>query len=132
LSVIFKLFFMTEEIKSIDTPQPSLPKDPVLLKEKEQVNLKKPSHSNVHYIIYFVGGLLEILLLFRLVFKLTAADASSGFVSFIYAVTDFFVAPYAVFVFEPGTVVAMAVYAFLAWGIAKIIAIAVGRRNNVE
>ena len=101
-----------------------------ITEEPKKVAVKGATHNNVRYFIYFIGGLIEILLLFRLVFKMTAADPASGFVSFIYGVTNFFVAPYATFVFEPGTLMAMAVYAILAWGIAKIVLIAIGRLHD--
>jgi hypothetical protein len=100
--------------------------------EVKKVAIKKPDRSNARCAVYFIGGLLEILLLFRFVFKISGADSASGFVSFIYSVTDFFVAPYAGFVFEPGTLLAMAVYAALVWGIAKIIAIAAGRPHDIQ
>jgi len=115
---------MADELKKVDVVQPIVPTEPV--------PPKKPAYGLAHYIIYFIGGLLEVVLLFRLVFKLTGADATSGFVGFIYGVTNFFVAPYAVFVFEPGTLIAMVVYAILIWGVAKIISIVVGRPHNFK
>jgi hypothetical protein len=103
-----------------------------ITEEVKKVEVKKPNRGKEYYVVYFLGGVVEILLLFRFVFKMTGADPASGFVSFIYAATNFLVAPYAGFVFEPGTLIAMAVYAILAWGIAKIIVIAVGRSHNVQ
>lgn len=100
--------------------------------ELNTVEVKKSPRNVGHYFVYFIGGVIEILLLFRLVFKLSAADPANGFVNFIYNVTNFFVAPYASFIFEPGTLIAMAVYALLAWGIAKIITIAIGRRHDIK
>ncbi len=113
---------MEEEIKKIVVEEPGISKEPA--------KIKKPGHFDVKYIIYFIAGVMEIFLLFRVVFKITGADATSSFVSFIYGVTNFFVAPYANFILEPGTLIAMAVYALLAWGIAKIIAIALGRHQD--
>ncbi len=105
--------------------------EPITEKPKKVV-VKEPGHRIWFYIIYFIGGLIEMLLLFRLVFKLSGADSSSGFVSFIYAMTNFLVAPYANFVFEPGTLIAMAVYAFLFWVIVKIIMFVAGRSHDVK
>jgi hypothetical protein len=98
--------------------------------EPVKVIVKKPARNGVRIFVYSIGGVLEILLLFRLVFKMSAADPTSGFVSFIYNETSFFVAPYASFILEPGTLIAMLVYAVLAWGIAKIITIAIGRPHD--
>lgn len=95
---------------------------------------KATKPQTVEYIVYFLFGLLEILLAFRLVFKLAGASLSSGFVTFIYSVTRIFIIPFeGIFrrgftegiettsVLEPSTLVAIAVYILLAWGIVKLI-----------
>ncbi len=102
------------------------------------------SFHTVAYMVYFFFGLLEILLGFRLVFKLMGANPLSGFVRFVYNLTQAFIMPFeGIFrrgftegvettsVFEPSTVVAMLVYALLAWGIVKFVAILVGRAHEV-
>ena len=97
---------------------------------------KAEKSQSIGYIIYFLFGVIEILLIFRLVFKLTGASPGSGFVSLIYQLTQIFIAPFAgIFpqatsqgvtttaVLEPATLVALVVYAVLAWGIAQIVVI---------
>jgi hypothetical protein len=80
-------------------------------------------------IIWYVLGLLEILLAFRFALKMTAANASAGFANFIYSITWPFTQPFAaVFgktqvagsVIEWTTLLAMLVYLILAWGIVKL------------
>ncbi len=84
--------------------------------------------------IYFILGLVEIILAFRFVLKLLGANPASGFVDFIYSLSGIFVAPFtAIFstattngdvtkgVFEPATIVAMVVYAIVAWGLVKLV-----------
>src|SRR3989339_2084785 len=84
------------------------------------------SSQTIEYLIYFVFGLLEVLLAFRLVFKLSGASSFSTFVSMIYGLTGIFILPFeGIFrrgytqgvettsVLEPATVVAMIVYAIL-------------------
>ncbi len=84
--------------------------------------------------IYYVLGVLEVLLAFRLVFKLLGANPSSGFVAFIYSITSIFLAPFAgIFrplitegfetraVFDPATLIAMIVYAIIAYGLDRLI-----------
>ncbi len=86
--------------------------------------------------VYYILGVLESLLAFRLVFRLLGANPESGFVSFIYSVTNIFLVPFeAIFrtattegietsaVLEPSTLIAMIVYALIAWGIVKLIII---------
>ena len=80
--------------------------------------------------VWYILGLVEALLAFRLVLKLLGANAEAGFTSFIYAVTTPFAAPFAaVFqvsraqgsVFEWTTILAMFVYWVIAWGIVKLL-----------
>lgn len=97
---------------------------------------EKPVKNNftAKRVIYYILGLLEILLAFRLIFKLLGANPGSGFVTFIYSITQIFLAPFnAIFrpavtqgietkaVLEPSILIAMAVYALIAWGIVKLI-----------
>lgn len=88
----------------------------------------KPLHRGTQ-IVWYILGLLEIFLAFRFILKLLAANPVAGFTSFIYAITYPFVGPFlAVFpsvrvegsVFEWTTLLAMLVYALVAWGIIKL------------
>ena len=85
--------------------------------------------SSMTRVIYWLLGILEGLLAFRLILKLLGASTSSSFVTFIYNVTKIFVAPFAgIFKpvesgFETSTLIAMLVYALVGWGIAKLVAI---------
>ena len=81
-------------------------------------------------IIWYVFGLLEVLLAFRFLLKLFGANSGAGFTSFIYGVTQPFAAPFLnVFritrvegsVFEWTTLLAMLVYWLIAMGIAKLL-----------
>ena len=80
-------------------------------------------------IVWYLLGIVEILLAFRFVLKLLGANAASGFTSFIYSVTYIFAAPFlTVFkktqvlgsVFEWTTLLAMFVYWVIALGIVKL------------
>lgn len=80
-------------------------------------------------IVWYLLGLLEILLAFRLVLKLLGANPAAGFTSLIYSLTDIFTAPFlTVFkmtkvagsIFEWTTILAMFVYWIIALGIIKI------------
>ena len=87
-------------------------------------------------IVYYILGVLEVFFAFRLVFKLLGANPQSPFVSFIYSVSQAFLSPFSgIFkstvtkgfetqsVLEPATIIAMIVYAVIAWGIVKLIEI---------
>lgn len=103
------------------------------------------SSQTVQYLVYFLFGLLEILLAFRLVLKLTGASITSSFVGLIYGLTGIFIAPFeGIFrrgfaqgvettsVLEPSTIIAIVVYAVLAWGIVKLLQILSGEKQEME
>jgi uncharacterized protein YggT (Ycf19 family) len=83
-------------------------------------------------VVWFVAGILLVLLGFRFVLSLLGANTTNGFANFIYSASHPFVAPffslfsyknlvYGVSRFEIYTLVAMLFYAFVAWGIAKLV-----------
>lgn len=93
-------------------------------------------YTRTKNIAYYILGIVESLLLFRLLLKLMAANPRNGFVNFIYSVTNVLAAPfYGVFrnvafntggvgyLFEPGVIVAMLVYFLIALGIVKLLKI---------
>ena len=109
------------------------------------VKSEATSFQTVEYLIYFFFGALEILLVFRLVLKLTGASLSSAFVGLIYGLTGVFILPFeGIFrrgfaqgvettsVLEPSTLVAIIVYAVLAWGIVKLLRILSGEKQQAD
>jgi len=81
-------------------------------------------------IVWYVLGVLEVLLAFRFVLKLLGANPAAGFSSFIYSLSYPFTLPFSsVFgvsqvsgsVFEWTTLLAMAVYWLVAFGLIKIL-----------
>lgn len=80
-------------------------------------------------IVWYVIGIIEILLAFRFIFKLFGANPSASFSTFIYGVSSVFTAPFsAVFrtariegnVFEWTTLLAMVVYWIIGIGIIRL------------
>lgn len=80
-------------------------------------------------IVWYILGLIEVLLAFRFVLKLLGANSGAGFTDFIYGVSAPFVSPFlSVFritqvdgnVFEWTSLLAMLVYWMLAVGIIKL------------
>lgn len=110
-----------------------------IIKETETttpVKRKATSYQTIEYLVYFIFGALEILLIFRLILKLMGASAGNTFVNLIYGLTGIFIMPFeGIFrlwfaqvtqttsVFEPSTLVAIIVYAVLAVGIVKLVRI---------
>ncbi|HEX2916162.1 MAG TPA: YggT family protein [Chloroflexia bacterium] len=87
--------------------------------------------DRVTRIVYFVMGLLEVLLALRFLFRVIDAGTANGFVNFIYNLTAPFVAPFnGIFndqaitrgsVVEFSTLIAMAIYALLTYGIIQLL-----------
>jgi len=111
--------------------------DEVVVRKTGQANLK------VREIIYWILGVLETLLAFRLLLKLFGANPKSIFVSIIYSVSQVFVYPFVgIFkpavssgievqsILEPATVIAMIVYALVVLGIVKLIEISRASRSS--
>ncbi len=84
-------------------------------------------------IVVVIFAVVEIILAFRLVFKLLGADPKNGFVQGIYNITRFFVGLFeGIFskvttsgievkaIFEPATLIAMVVVAIVAWVVLKL------------
>jgi len=116
-------------------------KDPTVVK---QVEVKATSTQTARNMIYFVFGALEVLLAFRLVLKLLGASAGSAFVSLIYTLSGIFIYPFeGIFrraytqgvettsVLEPATLVALLVYAVLAWGIVTFAQLISGKQETL-
>jgi uncharacterized protein YggT (Ycf19 family) len=82
-------------------------------------------------IVWFITGVLLVLLAFRFVLLLLAANQDNAFANFIYVLSYPFAAPffglfgytlhYGVSQFELSTLVAAAVYALVAFGITRLI-----------
>lgn len=109
----------------------------------EQSQEQASQSQTIEYVVYFLFGFLNVLLAFRLIFKLMGASMSSAFVRAIYSVTGIFIMPFeGIFsrgytqgiettsVIEPSTLVAFIVYAILAWGIVKLIRLSSGKQQT--
>lgn len=108
----------------------------------EPIAQKATGSQTTEYLVYYFFGALEILLVFRFVLKLAGASVGSAFVGFIYGLSGIFVAPFAgifhrefapgaetISVFEPSTLIAILVYAVVAWGIVKLVRISSGEKQ---
>lgn len=110
---------------------------------KSPVITKATGSQIYEYLIYYFLGAVEILLAFRLILKLAGANTYSGFVSLIYVLSGILVMPFqGIFrsayapgavttsIFEPSTLVALLVYAVIAWGIVKLVRIFSGEQQE--
>ena len=96
------------------------------------------SLTRIAQFVWLVAGVLETLFAVRIILKLLTANQAAGFAQFITNATAPFLAPFAGLmknitassgsVLEITTVIAMLVYALLAWGIVKLLWIVFERR----
>jgi uncharacterized protein YggT (Ycf19 family) len=91
-------------------------------------------------LVYIVFGIVEALILIRFVLKLLAANPNAGFSSFMYGITAPLVAPFqGVFptpasngsILELASLLAIVVYALIAWAIVRLIELAQRNPGNV-
>jgi hypothetical protein len=123
---------------------PTTTTEPVADEAPARTTVAEPARGSgrllVARVVWFLCGVLEVLLAFRFVLALLGANPANGFANFIYDVSRPFVEPffslfsyrtqYGVSRFEIYTLVAMAVYALIALGIVKLLTI--DRPRGVE
>lgn len=108
----------------------------------EETKVGASDTQTIEYLVYYFFGALDILLVFRLILKLLGASSTSGFVNMIYGLSGIFIMPFeGIFrrgfaqgvettsVLEPATLVALVVYAIVAWGIVKLVRISSGEKQ---
>jgi YGGT family len=133
---------MTEITKETITTQTPVARQTTLQQTGDSEAREVSSSRTIEYVVYFFLGMIEILLAFRFMLKLTGASTASAFVRGIYSVTNIFIMPFeGIFrravnqgaetssIFEPSTLVAMLVYAVIAWGIVKMVRILSGEHQ---
>ena len=106
--------------------------DPVApTRSSEVVSTVNPGRRAMD-LIYLFFGVIDGLLLIRLVLKLLGANPAAGFTQWTYAVTDVLLAPFRNLLptignehsqLEMSVVVAILVYALISWVLARLMAI---------
>ena len=83
-------------------------------------------------IIWFFAGAISVVIALRFVLLLLGANRDAGFTDFVYSLSAPFIAPfigifgeptYCTSVFEISSLLAIAIYLLVAWGIVKLFTI---------
>lgn len=93
---------------------------------------KKKAIFRTYQIIWYILGVIEVLLIFRFALAMMGANPASGFASLIYTISAPFAIPFRGIlgvsavpttgsVFEWSTLIAMVVYAIIAGGIVQLL-----------
>ena len=98
-------------------------------------------HFKAVNIIYYIAGLIEVILAFRFVLHLLAANPDAGFIIFIDTVSAPFMAPFNMIfptsvvgssTFEWPVLLAMAIYLVIAFGVVQLINVFIARAPQEE
>jgi hypothetical protein len=108
--------------------------------KKETIVMTGPEeHDRWHQVIYYILGVVEVLLSLRFAFRLFGANPGSPIVDFLYAITSPLIAPFRGifpnvaeerYVAEWATLVGMAIYALIAIGIIRLVEIARNKESS--
>lgn len=127
----------TEKITTVSQEQPAQVTQttktitpPIPTAHQQKNYEKKKTIFRTYQIIWYILGLIEILLTFRVVLKILGANINSPFVSLVYIITDPLALPFSgIFgvtfagggsYFEWSTLVAMIVYLLIAYGLIHL------------
>lgn len=139
----------TEPVESYEPTQPVEPVEPVArvrpaayVRERAAVPTATVSPVwRLAQLVYVIAGIVITLIILRVILKALAANAGAGFTSFIYGLTAPLVAPFqGIFatpqssngsVFELSSIVAIIVYALVAWAVVRLIEVLGQRRTPV-
>lgn len=127
-----------EEVTTIETqvPQQVVKKTtrqidpPVKGEAPQKVFEKKKTIFRTNQIIWYILGLIEVLLAFRFALKTLGANPFIGFTSFIYAITTPLTAPFNGIlgvstsgnsIIEASTIIAGIVFLCVAWGLVYLL-----------
>jgi len=123
------------EHRRITSDDPVMPAN----SSSEVVSTTNPGWRAVQ-LIYLVFGVIDGLLLIRMMLKLLGANPHAGFSNWLYNVTDVFLAPFRNLLptigneqsqLEMSLVVAILVYALIGWAVARLFAIVFYRNITV-
>ncbi len=127
---------MAEEVQEVEQVVSRTPDGNTVQKTQRVSDTRGAAAANRNVakrVVWFIAGIILTLLAFRFVLSLLGANRNNGFADFIYSVSHPFVAPffglfnyqaqYGVSRFEFETLIAMAVYAVVAAGIAYLVTI---------
>ena len=127
---------MTGRIPPTRDPVTDEPVEPVVRERTYRVQL--PAYVRLIKLIWFLAGVVDVLVGLRFALKLFGASTASPFVALVNGISEPLVRPFAnivpvfgqgAFVFEPAALVALAIYPLVALGAVSLIRILSQRRQ---
>jgi uncharacterized membrane protein len=126
-------------VHTTQTPAPAARVDQTEAVAYDPYQSRRAAAYRVSQIIYWVFGLIIGLIAIRFILKALGANPDAGFAEFIYGVTSVLVAPFVGLfgnpqaqgsVLEVQSLVAIVVYALVAWLLVKLAWIVVGEPRS--
>ena len=120
---------MEEETRHVTEVHTQSRDIPVATEHPQKVYAKKKTIFRIYQVIWYVLGVIETLLIFRIVLKALGANPASGFTNLIYSLSNPLALPFrGIFptpvvegsVFEWSTLIAGIVYLVLAYGLVYL------------
>ena len=120
---------LTQQRTQVSPAAPTTATEPVMPMSPAEIANRRAALVKTQQIIYLILGVMEGLITIRFLLRLFAANPNAGFAQFIYGVTGPMMAPfYGLFatpqfessVLEVISIVAMLVYALIAWLVIRI------------
>ena len=128
-----------EPVRPVEYEHPAEPARPVEYRRDVTTTQEVSPAFRFAQFVYVVFGIGITLIIIRVILKALAANPGAGFTSFLYGVTNPLVAPFqGIFatpqagtgsVFELSSIIAIIVYALIAWALVRLIMI-MGRRRT--
>ncbi|MBA3824357.1 MAG: YggT family protein [Ktedonobacterales bacterium] len=124
--------YQNEQPQQYMAPNPMAPMQPAAPAPARVESTSVSSADRVAMAVYVLFGILEGLIAIRILLKLLGANPDAGFSAFIYNLTAPFVGVFnGVFgtpsthssIFEFSSVLALAVYALIGWGVVRLISV---------
>jgi uncharacterized protein YggT (Ycf19 family) len=122
----------------VQPAEPVQPARPVEYRRAGAPPDEVPPAFRIAQVVYVIFGIVIALIIIRVILKALAASTAAGFTGFVYGITDPLVAPFqGIFatptssrgsVFEFSSIVAIIVYALVAWAIVRLIEVMSRRR----
>jgi len=121
-----------KEVQSTTTTRKVIKEPAIKTGPPQAVYETKKSIFRTYQVVWYFLGVIEVLLGFRIILKIFGADPYSGFANFIYSLSSPFALPFfgvlrtstappSGSLIEWSTLVAMAVYWIIAYGIVQLL-----------
>jgi len=119
------------EVTRTTTKHGDMPDDSTTRTERHVYKDSASGSVMAERIVYYILGVIEVVLAFRFLLALLGANRANDFAQFVFNLSHPFVQPFfSLFSYRPAygvsrmeiyTLVAMAVYAVIAWGIVSLL-----------